>query len=88
MIVLLGRVSLELKIFSHSAQNSSLAFTFSVEKSAVILMGLPLYIVCFSSQTGFNVLSLFFMTFIVMIICCEEVLFWSSLFGVLEAFCT
>jgi hypothetical protein len=23
-----------------------------------------------------------------MIICCEEVLFWSSLFDVLEAFCT
>jgi hypothetical protein len=52
MIVLLGRV-LGLKLFSFSAQNASLyalpAFKVSVEKSSVILMGLPLYVIFFLS---------------------------------------
>jgi hypothetical protein len=41
--------SLELKLFSFSAQNTSLhallAFKVSVEKSPVILMGLPLHVI-------------------------------------------
>jgi hypothetical protein len=41
-----------LKLFSFSAQNTSLhvllAFKVSVEKSAMILMGLPLYVIWFS----------------------------------------
>jgi hypothetical protein len=41
-----------LKLFSFSAQNTSLhvllAFKISVEKSAMILMGLPLYVIWFS----------------------------------------
>jgi hypothetical protein len=55
-----------------------------IEKSAVILMGLPLYIVCFFSLTAFSILSLFSVLAVLIIICCGVVLFWSSLFGVLE----
>jgi hypothetical protein len=62
------------------------AFKVSVEES-VILMGLPLYVICFflsySLQYSFSVPVLI----VLMIICYEEVLFWSSLFGVLKAFC-
>jgi hypothetical protein len=36
-----------------------LLFKVSIEKTAVILMGLPLYVIVFFSLTGFNVLSLF-----------------------------
>jgi hypothetical protein len=54
----------------------------------VILMGFPLYVICFLSLTGFNILSLFSVLVVLMIICHGEVLFWSSLFGVLEASCT
>jgi hypothetical protein len=60
----------------------------SVEKSAVILMGLPFYAICFFSLTAFNIVSLFSMLVALMIICCGEFLFWSSLFGMLEASCT
>jgi hypothetical protein len=52
---------LGLKLFSFSAQNTSLyallAFNISVEKSAVIMMVLPLYVIC-CSLTAFNILSL------------------------------
>jgi hypothetical protein len=48
-------------------------------------MGLPFYVICFFSLTVFNILSLFLVLVVLMIICCGEVLFWSSLFGVLEA---
>jgi hypothetical protein len=52
-----------LKLFSFSAQNTSLsallAFKVSVDKSAVILMGLPLYVICFFSLMDLNILSLF-----------------------------
>jgi hypothetical protein len=78
-----------LKLFSFSAQNTSLhavlAFKVSIEKTAVILMGLPLYIICFFSLTAFSILSLFSVLVFLIIICHGEVLFWSSLFGVLEA---
>jgi hypothetical protein len=51
-----------LKLFSFSAQkiapHAVLAFNVSVEKSAVILMGLPLYVIYFFSLTAFNILSL------------------------------
>jgi hypothetical protein len=50
-------------------------------------MDLPLYIICFFSLTAFTILSLFSLVFILMIICHGEVLFWSNLFGVLEASC-
>jgi ABC-type glycerol-3-phosphate transport system permease component len=46
-----GYCVLGLKLFSFSARKISpqglLAFNVSVEKSAVILMGLPLYVICF-----------------------------------------
>jgi hypothetical protein len=57
----------------------------SVEKSAVILMGLPLYVIYFFSLAAFNTLSLFSVLVVLMIICHGVVVFWSSLFGVLEA---
>jgi hypothetical protein len=53
-----------------------LAFKFSVEKSAVI---------CYLFYS-FTVLSQFSVLVVVMIVCHGEDLFWSSLFGVLEAF--
>jgi hypothetical protein len=51
----------------------------------VILMGLPLYVICFFSLTAFNILSLVSILIVLMIIFHGDVLFWSSLFGVLEA---
>jgi hypothetical protein len=54
----------------------------------VILMGLPLYVICFFSLTAFNILSLFLALDVLMIICQVEVLFWSSLLCVLESSCT
>jgi hypothetical protein len=59
-----------------------------MEKSAMILIGLPLYVICFFSLTAFNILSLFSLLVVLMIKCHGVVLFWSSLFGVLEASCT
>jgi hypothetical protein len=51
-----GESILGLKLFSFSARKISphalLAFNVSVEKSAVILMGLPLYVTCFFSLTS------------------------------------
>jgi hypothetical protein len=53
---------LGLKLFSFSALKTSLhallAFNVSFEKSAVILVGLPLYVICFFSLTAFSILSL------------------------------
>jgi hypothetical protein len=80
---------LGLKLFSFSAQKTSLhallAFKVSIEKSAVILMGLPLIVICFFSLTAFSILSLFSVLVVLMIICRGVVLFFSSLFGILEA---
>jgi hypothetical protein len=42
-----------LKLFSFSAWNALHAFKVSVEKSAVILIGLPLYVICFFFLTAF-----------------------------------
>jgi hypothetical protein len=64
-----------------------LAFNVSVEKSAVILMGLPLNVICFFCLTAFNILSRVSVLVVLMIICHGVVLFWSGLFGVLEAYC-
>jgi hypothetical protein len=81
-----------LELFSFSAWKSSLhallAFKVSIEKSAVILMGLSLYVVCFFSLIAFSILSLYSVLVVLMIICHGLVLFWSSLLGVLEASCT
>jgi hypothetical protein len=85
-----GESILGLKLFSSSVWNTSLnallAIKVSVQKCAVILMGLPLYVIYFSLLQP----SIFFS-----VLCascfndkmCAEVLFWSSVFGVLEAFC-
>jgi hypothetical protein len=68
-----------LKLFSFSAQKISpqalLAFNVSVEKSAVILMGLPLSVICFFSLTAFSILSLGSVLIVLMIICHGVVLF-------------
>jgi hypothetical protein len=79
---------LGLNLFSFSAQKISpqafLAFNVSVKKSAVILMGLPLYVIYFflsySLQYSFSGLCN----------CCFNDMLWGSsiltgLFGVLEA---
>jgi hypothetical protein len=42
----------------------------------------------FFSLTAFNIVSLVSMLVVLMTICCGVVLFWSSLFSVLEASCT
>jgi hypothetical protein len=83
-----GQSILGLKLFSFSAWNTSLYALLAFKVSAVILMDLPLYVICFFSLTVFNILSLFSVLFVLMIICHGVVLFWSSLFGVLEASCT
>jgi hypothetical protein len=79
-------------LFSFCAQNTLLlallAFTVSVEKSAVILMGLPLYVICFFPLTSFKILSQFCVLVVLIIICHREILFWSGPFGVLKASCT
>jgi hypothetical protein len=54
----------------------------------VILMDLSLNVICVFSLTAFNSLSLFSVLVVLMIICHGVVLFWLSLFGVLEASCT
>ena len=58
-----------------------LAFIVSGEKSGVILLGLLLYLILF--PYCFYILSLFSAFVVLIIICWEEFLFWSSLFGVL-----
>jgi hypothetical protein len=65
-----------------------LAFKVSVENSAVILRGLHLQGICFYSHTAFKILSLLSVLVDLMTIYHGEVLFWSRLFGVLEASCT
>jgi hypothetical protein len=60
-----------------------LAFIVSDEKSGVILIVLPLYVSLPFTLTGFNILSLFSAFVVLIIMCQEEFLFWSSLFGVL-----
>ena len=56
-----------------------LAFIVSGEKSGVILIGLPFPF----SLTVFNILSLFSAFVVLIVMCRDEFLFWSSLFGVL-----
>ena len=53
-----------------------LAFTVSVEKSGVILIGLSLPF----SRTAFNILSLFYVFGVLIIMCQEGFIFWSKLF--------
>jgi hypothetical protein len=60
-----------------------LAFIVSGEKSYVIFIDLPLYVTLSFSLTAFNVLSLFSAFVVLIIMCREDFLFWSSLFGVL-----
>jgi hypothetical protein len=98
-----GYCILGLKLFSFTVQNTSLhvlfAFKFSVEKSAVILMGLPLYVIYFFSLVACNIPSVVLTT----IICCGEVGVcfgqvyllswrlpvpeWASFFEIWEIFC-
>jgi hypothetical protein len=74
-----GYSILGLKLFSFSARMISphalLAFNVSVEKSAVILMVLPLYVTCFFSFTAFYILSLASELVVLMMICHGVVLF-------------
>ena len=58
-----------------------LAFMVSGEKAGVILLGLPLNVTWPFSLTAFNILSLFSMFGVLIIMCWEVFLFWSSLFG-------
>ena len=60
-----------------------LAFIVSGERSGVILIGLPLYVSRPVYFTAVNILSLFSAFDVLIIMCWEEFLFWSSLFGVL-----
>jgi hypothetical protein len=60
-----------------------LAFIVSGEKSGVFLIALSLCVTWPFSLTAFNILSLFSVFVVLIIMCQEEFLFWSSLFGVL-----
>ena len=64
-----------------------LSFIVSGKKSGVILIGLPLNVSGPFSLTAFNILSLVRAFVVLIIMCQEEFLFWSSLFGVLSASC-
>lgn len=59
----------------------------SIEKSAAISTGFPLYLVCSFSLTIFNVHSLLCIIGILTVIYCGDFLFWSFLFGVLCFHC-
>jgi hypothetical protein len=78
----LGRHFCSLSVCITSVQDL-LAFIISGEKSGVILIVLPLYVTWPFSLTAFNTLSLFSAFVVLIIMCREEFLFWSSLFGVL-----
>jgi hypothetical protein len=71
-----------LSVYITSVQDL-LAFIVSGEKSGVILVGLPLYMTLPFSLTAFNILFLFSAVVVLIIMCHEEFLFYSSLFGVL-----
>jgi hypothetical protein len=45
----------------------------------MILMGLPLYVICFFSPIGFSIFYLFSVLVVLMVICHGEFPFWSSL---------
>jgi hypothetical protein len=78
-------------MFSFSGKNISLHgfldFRVSLEKSAVILMALPSYVVQFFSLTDANILSFSELIALTML-CCGDVLFGHIFFGVLETLCT
>jgi hypothetical protein len=52
------------------------------------VMDLSLCAIWFFPIAALNMLSLFSVLIVLATICCGEVLFWSCLFGVLEASCT
>jgi hypothetical protein len=60
-----------------------LAFGVWVEKSAVILMDLPLCVTCLFSFVAFRIVSLFCMLSDLIMMCWGVFLFWSCGFGVL-----
>jgi hypothetical protein len=64
-----------------------LAFIFSGEKSAVILIDLPLFVTWPFSLTAFNILSLFNAFVVLIIMCQDESPPLSSLLKVLQASC-
>jgi hypothetical protein len=55
-------------------------FRFSVEKSSVILIDLPLYVTWPFTLTAFNILSLFYVFGVLITMWPEVFLFWSNLF--------
>jgi hypothetical protein len=84
-----GQCTLGLKLFSFSAQNTSL---YALLVLMFLLRNLlwiwwVYFFMLFVSITAFNILSLF-SVLVVLIIWHGEVTFWSSLFGVPKAFCT
>jgi hypothetical protein len=68
-----------------TSSQALLAFTFSVENLAVILIGLPLYVTWPFPHAALNSLSLFCRFSVMIILWEEEFLFWSNLIGVLLA---
>jgi hypothetical protein len=80
------------KLFSLSAQETSLhaflAFKVSVEEICCDFDGFTFVYYFFFSLIAFDILSLFSVFVVLMIIYCGVLLFWLSLFGVLEASCT
>ena len=71
-----------LRVFKTPVQDL-LAFRNSVEKSCVILIGLPLYFTWPFPLTAFVILSLFCIIIVVIIMWQEDFILWSNIFGVL-----
>ena len=82
-----GYISLGWHLFSLSVCITSvqdlLAFIVSGEKSGIILIGLPLYVTWPFSLAAFNILCLFNAFVVLIIMCREEFLYCSNIFGVL-----
>jgi uncharacterized Tic20 family protein len=66
----------------------STCFIVSVEKSADLLLGLLLFLTWLFSLVAFSIVSLFYIVNILIIIGLREILFWSCLLGVPQAYCT
>jgi hypothetical protein len=64
-----------------------LAFRISIAKPDVVLVCQPSYVICSFFLVAFNILSLFYTFSALIITCCGEFIFWSSLFDVLYASC-
>ena len=74
-------------VVSRTSIQELVAFKISIEKSGVILMGLPVCVTWSFSLVAFNNFSLFCTFRVLIIVYCGKLLFWSYLFDVLSTSC-